>query len=330
MALSATSIAHETEGETADSPTVALNGDPPSAARTDAERRARYFSSAHAFNLAFSPVPRGQFIAEHERAFAADGATQTIAMDQSHAMALEQQATTPLILSRYLRINAGEQLATQFAASAEIYYVIEGSGQTTSPGEGEDQSIRWSAGDVFFWPGGAERLHLASEGPAVLWSVTNEPQLAFEALRPAATGAGNVEAVHYPSAEIEHQLHVLRSLRAQPGQAGTALIFAQEKQLACRNVCPSLTLAMNTLEPGAMQRAHVHNSVAVTLCVQGKGCYSMIDGDRVDWVDRTVSITPPGAVHSHHNDGPALARFLIVQDGGLHYHCRTMGFKFAD
>ena len=41
-------------------------------------------------------------------------------------------------------------------------------------------------------------------------------------------------------------------------------------------------------------------------------------------------ITPPGEVHSHHNDGDRLARFLIVQDGGWHYHARTMGFEFAE
>jgi hypothetical protein len=41
-----------------------------------------------------------------------------------------------------------------------------------------------------------------------------------------------------------------------------------------------------------------------------------------------VMITPPTRLHSHHNDGDELALFLIVQDGGLYYHCRTMGFSF--
>ena len=40
-------------------------------------------------------------------------------------------------------------------------------------------------------------------------------------------------------------------------------------------------------------------------------------------------ITPPTAAHSHHNDGDRLATFLIVQDGGLFYHCRTIAFSFA-
>ncbi len=32
---------------------------------------------------------------------------------------------------------------------------------------------------------------------------------------------------------------------------------------------------------------------------------------------------------SHHNEGDRLARFLIVQDGGLHHHTRTMGGSYA-
>jgi hypothetical protein len=39
---------------------------------------------------------------------------------------------------------------------------------------------------------------------------------------------------------------------------------------------------------------------------------------------------PPGEPHSHHNGGDVQARFLIVQDGGLHYHARTMGFQFLE
>jgi gentisate 1,2-dioxygenase len=41
-----------------------------------------------------------------------------------------------------------------------------------------------------------------------------------------------------------------------------------------------------------------------------------------------VLITPPAHLHSHHNEGRERATFLIVQDGGLHYHTRTMGFSY--
>jgi len=95
-------------------------------------------------------------------------------------------------------------------------------------------------------------------------------------------------------------------------------------------VLPTLTLAMNQLPPGDYQRPHRHNSVAITLPLAGERCYSMIDGQRVDWQRHAAMITPPGAVHSHHNDGAVPMTCLIVQDGGLHYHCRTMGFAYVD
>ena len=41
-------------------------------------------------------------------------------------------------------------------------------------------------------------------------------------------------------------------------------------------------------------------------------------------------VTPAGDPHSHHNNGGVMAHFLIVQDGGLHYHARTMGFEFLE
>jgi hypothetical protein len=35
-------------------------------------------------------------------------------------------------------------------------------------------------------------------------------------------------------------------------------------------------------------------------------------------------------VHSHHNGGGKTAMFLIVQDGGIYYFTRALGFEFAD
>ena len=91
-----------------------------------------------------------------------------------------------------------------------------------------------------------------------------------------------------------------------------------------------MTLALNSLPPGDSQRPHVHNSMALTLCTQGEGCYSLIDGERKDWSHHAVMVTPPGAAHSHHNDGNSPMQCLIVQDGGLYYHGRTLGFAYAD
>ena len=73
-----------------------------------------------------------------------------------------------------------------------------------------------------------------------------------------------------------------------------------------------------------------HNAVAVSLIIKGDRCYSVMDGRRKDWSPWATSITPPVTVHSHHNGGNEQAMFLIVQDGGLFYHTRAMGFEFVE
>ena len=288
-------------------------------------QRARYYSSADGFNIKRPRIPAHVFMAERTRAL--DPATPTgfIALDLSTSLGDEGPATTPLILARYARIRANESLSTRFGASGEIYYVIAGRGETTWGGE----QLRWDAGDVFCLPGGAGATHRAGAHDAVLWVVTNEPALAFEHAQPPAPGRAPLEAVHYPGEEIRRQLAAIHRLPADKTMTGKAVTLSSAALEQQRTCLPSLTLAMNSLQPGEAQRPHRHNAIAVTLVVQGARCHSMIDGERVEWVKDAVMITPPAAVHSHHNEGDDLALFLIVQDGGLYYHCRTMGFSYA-
>ena len=70
--------------------------------------------------------------------------------------------------------------------------------------------------------------------------------------------------------------------------------------------------------------------MALTLCLKGEGVHSVVDGQRKAWEQHAVMVTPPGAPHSHHNDGDERMECLIVQDGGLHYYARTTGFAFVD
>jgi gentisate 1,2-dioxygenase len=295
-------------------------------ADTPYTRRARYFDSGNAFALKYPPVPCHQFLAERDRALDPATGTAVIPLDLSDRLGTDFPATTPLILTRYLRVRAGDMLRTQLKASGELYYVIEGSGETRN---GADR-IAWGPGDVFCLPGGGESTHGAGDADCVLWLITNEPELAFEHLEPPRPDNAVTAPVHYPAAEIAHQLkRVGEKLKGQRA-AGLALVFSSAEQARSRNVLPTLTLAVNQLPPGDFQRPHRHNSVAVTLCIQGRRCYSLIGGERVDWQAHAVIVTPPGDVHSHHNDGDQQMTCLIVQDGGLYYHCRTMGFEFAD
>ena len=136
--------------------------------------------------------------------------------------------------------------------------------------------------------------------------------------------------MHYRADEIARQIALLYDIGRNEQIAGSALIFSAERQEATRNILPTLTVAINSLPGGAVQRPHRHNAVAVSLIIKGDRCFSMIDGRRKDWAAWATTITPPVSVHSHHNGGNEQALFLIIQDGGIFYHTRAMCFEFAE
>ncbi len=298
-----------------------------SAPRGPAEARARFFNTGNAFDVRLPPVPDALFTAEPNRALDPATPTGLIPCDLSAELGCVGPATTPLVLAQYARIRAGETLRTEFAASGVIAYVMQGAGTTTCG----DERVEWHAGDLFILPGGVPAAHAAGDGEdAVLWVVTNEPLLAFEHLRPPSVGHAPTDIVHYTGEEIARQIALIYEVGRDEQIAGSALIFSAERQEATRNILPTLTVAMNSLPGGAVQRPHRHNAVAVSLVIRGERCFSMIDGKRKDWAPWATTITPPVSVHSHHNAGNAQALFLIVQDGGIYYHSRAMGFGFAE
>ncbi len=298
----------------------------PASPATAAEARGRFFNTGNGFNVQLPAVPDRIFTDEPMRALDPATPTGLIACDISGELACAFPATTPLVLAHYARIRSGESLETDFNASGVIAYAITGSGGTRCSGE----DIAWKAGDLFVLPGGAHATHTAGDSDAVLWIVTNEPQLAFENLRAPASGKAPTDVVHYRGGEIMRQIDLLYDVGRGENIAGSALIFSAQRQEATRNILPTLTAAMNSLPGGAVQRPHRHNSVAVSLIIKGERCFSVIDGKRKDWAQWATTITPPVAVHSHHNGGNEMALFLIIQDGGIYYHARAMGFEFAE
>jgi hypothetical protein len=75
---------------------------------------------------------------------------------------------------------------------------------------------------------------------------------------------------------------------------------------------------------------------ALVLALHRANCASTIGGKTLPWTPYVTLLTPAGAEHDHRNaktDGAVtdddIALALIVQDGGLYYYGRTMGFAFA-
>jgi gentisate 1,2-dioxygenase len=289
-------------------------------------RRARYFDSGNAFNIVYPDVPAASFVAERDAALDPATGTALLLCDQSAALGTDFPATSPLVLAAYARVRAGESLTVDARASVVLAYVIDGEGRAIQ----ESDAIAWSTGDVFSLPGGRP-IELASPTrDSVLWLVSNEPELRFERLAPPPPDEALIEKTHFPAESIAEELDRARARLTGQRVAGLAVVFASERLEDRRNISPSLTLAMNQLGPGEDQQAHSHNSVAVSLAISGDRCYSMVNGTRKDWQPFVTMVTPPTSLHSHHNRGAGLANWLIVQDGGLYAHCRTMGFRFED
>lgn len=268
-------------------------------------------------------MPARQFLAERDRAFEPATGTSAIELDASDVLGTPFAATTPTLLCRYLRIRVDESLRATRNACGEVCYVMSGCGESQCGAE----VIEWVQGDVFAIPGGSEVLHRA-HGDAMLFSVTDEPLLAFSGLRPAAAGREAVEVVHWPAAEIERRFEAVWSRPITERTTGAAVQFSTRRTEPSFATTPFLNVSINTLASGCDQRPHRHNGVAVTLAIEGEGTHSMIDGQRIDWSTGAAQITPATAMHSHHNRGTKRMRSLVIQDEGLHMYTRTPGFSF--
>ncbi|MSQ60952.1 MAG: cupin domain-containing protein [Betaproteobacteria bacterium] len=287
-------------------------------------QRARYRSGENGFDFSWPEVPMRQFLAERDRAIAAAAPTGLIPLDSSDVLACGYPATTPTLLCRYFRIRPGELLQTSFVAAGEIFYVMAGAGESSNGGD----VVSWHAGDVFCFPGGARTVHTAGSESCVLFGVTDEPLLAFQRLRPPSREQAVFATTHWPSEEIESRFDAVWARPITAQTTGSSIQFTSAELAPTYNTSPAINCAINTLAPECDQRAHRHNGAAVTLAIQGDGIHSMIDRQRVDWSTGAAQITPATKLHSHHNKGTQRMRSFVIQDEGLHFYTRTVGFSF--
>ncbi|MCH9672529.1 MAG: cupin domain-containing protein [Gammaproteobacteria bacterium] len=286
--------------------------------------RARYEDPENFFAFKWPEVPRHQFNDERDAAFASDAPTGEILLDISSTLETPYPATTPLLLARYLVVNSADKLQFTRRASAEIFYVMRGAGVATGCGE----SIEWSTGEVFMFPGG-QPITIDAHQDTVLFSVCNEPLVTFESLHPSANGHDRVLPTHWTRADIDKHFEPILSRPNSEQTAGRALQLTAAAMAPARHPVPSINVAFNTLEPGDDQRPHRHNGVAITLSIQGDGVHSMIEDERVDWSEFAAQITPATELHSHHNRGTQRMESIVFQDEGLHFYTRTPGFSWT-
>lgn len=72
-----------------------------------------------------------------------------------------------------------------------------------------------------------------------------------------------------------------------------------------RGTTHTMQMTVQLLKPGEVARSHRHNFAAFRFIVQGKGAYTVIDGEKIVMEEGDLILTPPMAWHGHGNDsGP--------------------------
>jgi len=286
--------------------------------------RAVYLTPSNGFGNQLPKVPAHIFVAERDQAFNPATGTAIINLDLSDELKTAYPATTPNLLARYVRVKAGETQCLNLTTAGEVYYLLEGVG---SIAKGEDL-INWVEGDSVCLPGGGETVITAKDTDCVIYSVTDEPTLSWHGAESPATKSGPIEAVHYPGDEVMRLLSDVQQRETEEEMTGRFVLFTNAGAQTTNTVTRTISLAINSLEPGGIQTPHRHNAAALTLCLGGSDVYSMIEGEKVQWQRHAVMVTPPAELHAHHNEGEDMMLSLVAQDGGLFYNARAVGFSF--
>src|SRR5215471_1591535 len=135
-------------------------------------------------------------------------------------------------------------------------------------------------------------------------------QLRAQHVTPAWIGGGiSVE----PQSKAVPYLWHWRDLRPQAMRAAELVGTAQAERRVLRLTNPELPgIASNTLVaniqivmPGEIARAHRHSGAALRFIIEGRGGYTVVDGERVPMFPGDLVLTPNWSWHDHANDADA-------------------------
>lgn len=283
--------------------------------------RAIFYKPEQAFARGAAKLAPHMFRVERNKAYAAQDNT-WLELDSSRRLKTRWPCTTPAMLARYGTLRKEGALVSFAVASGSVLYVLRGTGETRVRGE----TISWGAGDVFCVPG-FEHVEHRGLTDSIVFEVSDAPL--FSLLGVDRGVRRSIDFTHFERTEIERGLDEVHSRVGEQKSAGKCVVCVTQACATLRLLTPTLLASINSLEPHGSQRSHRHNSAALTLAVAGNRVFSEVDGQRIDWMEGAAMLTPPGAVHSHHNHGPSRMMSFVVQDTGLHTYLQTTAFEWT-
>lgn len=147
-----------------------------------------------------------------------------------------------------------------------------------------------AAGVAPLWPMMRNVLPHGAPNP-----VTKPGFWAFDKLRPLLLKAGELTPVE----KAERRVLVL----SDPGRGNGAM-----------QATSSIYLGMQLLLPGEVAPAHKHTPSAVRVMVEGKGAFTVVDGERLPMEEGDLVLTPGGEWHDHGHDGDEPVIWLDALD----------------
>ncbi len=295
---------------------------------------ARYFEYSTAADPIGSGLTSRVPLARFGRELYLDAPTGVIALDLSKELGIgDGPATSPGLLASFVRIRAGERLATSPNATSQLYYVIEGQGVATVDG----RLIAFEKGDFLTLPARC-RADFNADSDAALYWVHDEPllrHLGVEASEP------RFRATKFPRARAVAELDQIAARPGANDKSRVSVLLANAEQEQTRTITHVLWAMFGLLPEGQVQRPHRHQSVALDLILDAEpGCYTLlgtrldergaiIDPVRVDWEAGGAFVTPPGMWHAHVNESGAPAHLIPVQDAGLQTYLRSLDIRFT-
>lgn len=296
------------------------------------ERDVRIYEYTSAANPDIPQVP----VAVHPSSLHESGPTRIIPFDLREQLGVNYRATSPNVMTSFLKICDKETLETEATATSQAFYVIRGSGTSQS----EFGEITWSEGDLFVLPATEAMVsHFANSDTAIYW-ITDEPLMSYLGVSP------DCQKFRPTVFRKERMLAEVEMIRHQPGAEHRnrlgILLGNKITEDSTKTLTHTLWSLLNMLPANDAQRPHRHNSVAIDLCVSspGEGVYTLMGPEldeegwvknpvRCNWVAGAAFVTPPGWWHSHHNETSEPAWVLPMQDAGLYTYQRTLDIRFS-
>jgi len=153
-----------------------------------------------------------------------------------------------------------------------------------------------AAGVAPLWP--MMRNVLPHDAPR---PVTRPGYWNYDAIRPLLLRAGELTPVE----KAERRVLVL----SDPGRGAGAM-----------QATASIYLGLQLLLPGETAPAHVHTPSAVRIVVEGKGGYTVVDGEKLPMEEGDLVLTPGGEWHDHGHEGEEPVVWLDALDLPLFYY----------